>query len=230
MSAAAPQTEAGALMDDGARERAVKSVIEGVHRDTDADLVFDTNRNWTTKMSVLARLFPDFRMVAMVRPMAWVFDSIERKHRESPCSVSGIFPPNALTARERAAAMVRTDGFAGGPSQALRDACFGPEGHRILVVDYQALAKEPGTVLNVIYRHVGAVAWHGHDFSHVYFDADTFDARLGLDGLHRVQGDVRPPDRSLSLPPDLAEALARHDWWQHDVGNAVIIRDPSALS
>jgi sulfotransferase len=43
-----------------------------------AEVIFDTNRGWCAWTPAIARLFPDARVIACVRELPWVIDSIER--------------------------------------------------------------------------------------------------------------------------------------------------------
>lgn len=52
---------------------------------------FDTNRGWTARLDLLARLFPDFRMICCVRHVPWIIDSVERLVRRNPFELSKIF-------------------------------------------------------------------------------------------------------------------------------------------
>jgi len=42
------------------------------------DVVFDTGRVWCSKLPLLATLFPNSRVIACVRGLPWVLDSMER--------------------------------------------------------------------------------------------------------------------------------------------------------
>ncbi len=46
------------------------------------------------------------------------------------------------------------------------------------------------------------------------FNAQNFDAQLGIDGLHRVHPKVEPRPRQTILPPDLFERYAKLTFWR----------------
>ena len=52
---------------------------------------FDTSRGWTARIDLLARLFPEARMICCVRPIPWIIDSVERLLRRNPFQLSKIF-------------------------------------------------------------------------------------------------------------------------------------------
>ena len=52
---------------------------------------FDTNRGWTTRIELLAALFPQSKMICCVRPIPWILDSVERLIRKNSFELSKIF-------------------------------------------------------------------------------------------------------------------------------------------
>lgn len=47
-------------------------------------LVFDTNRMWCSRLPLLEDLFPQAKVIACVRNVAWIMDSFERLYRGNP--------------------------------------------------------------------------------------------------------------------------------------------------
>src|SRR5258708_18423399 len=57
----------------------------------DAGVVFDTSRLWCSRMQLLETLFPEAKVIACVRQLSWVLDSMERLERRQPVGVSKVF-------------------------------------------------------------------------------------------------------------------------------------------
>ena len=53
------------------------------YADCTAEVIFDSNRAWGAWMPAIARLFPDAKVIACVRELRWVIDSIERLIRRN---------------------------------------------------------------------------------------------------------------------------------------------------
>jgi hypothetical protein len=85
MAAAMSQRNEGAVfIDEAQRIRLLRACFEAYYADiSPTQVVFDTNRLWTTKMRALATLFPRSRVICCVRNPAWVVDSIERLIRHN---------------------------------------------------------------------------------------------------------------------------------------------------
>jgi sulfotransferase len=176
--------------------------------------VFDTHRIWCAKMPVIADLFPDAKVIACVRHAPWVIDSIERLVRKNKFEPSGIFnydPTGTVYSRcEGLSAGVGLVGFAW---NALKEAYYGDESDRLMLLTYETLTREPQKAMEAVYDFVGAPAFI-HDFDNVEYSADEFDARLGTPGLHRVGRKVEHAERRTVLPPDLFRRYENDSFWQ----------------
>jgi len=63
-----PENEPAVFIDDDQRARRCATASGGYYADIHREkLVFDTNRQWTTKLPALVELFPDLRMVCCIR-------------------------------------------------------------------------------------------------------------------------------------------------------------------
>ncbi len=76
------------------QKRAIlKSVFDAYYREMDEprEVIFDTNRLWTTRMSILQELFPGSKMICCVRNPAWILDSVETLIRRNALDNSRMF-------------------------------------------------------------------------------------------------------------------------------------------
>jgi sulfotransferase len=156
-------------------------------------LVFDTNRLWTTKLTALARLFPQSRVICCVRNPAWVVDSIERLIRRNAFEPSGIFNCDAGgTVYSWVEGLSKGDRMVGFAWNAPREAVFGGQADRLLLVRYETLTANPLHVLATTYDLIGEAPF-AHDPNHIEpaYDMIDFDKRLGTPGLHHVRSAVR---------------------------------------
>jgi sulfotransferase len=178
------------------------------------EVVFDTGRVWCSKMPLLATLFPNSKVIACVREMPWVLDSVERLIRKQPLNANKMFHfnPNG-TVYSRAEALIDVNGMVGFSFQATKDAFYGEYAPgRLLLLSYEGLTRDPKAALQAVYRFVGE-PWFEHDFDHIEYNASEFDARLGLPGLHTVKSKVSAPKRESVLPPDLFKRFVADSFW-----------------
>jgi sulfotransferase len=217
-------------IDGEQRENILRSVFDGYYRKILSEkVVFDTNRAWCSRMPALARLFPAARIIACVRDYAWIVDSFERVTRKSPFLLSKMFTPEqSQTVYSRVEHLTSPPGSAGFAWNALREAYFGEHASGLIVVDYEALTREPQRTLESLYEHLG-FPYFPHDFGNVsYAEGDEFDERIGVPGLHAVSGSVRFVERPTILPPDIFQRFSNRCFWRgpHSIKRGLTVLAP----
>ena len=91
LSEMSARNEFSVFIDDTQRERILHGLFDDFYADSPAEVIFDTSRGWCARMPALARLFPDAKVIACVREVPWVVDSIERLVQRNAFSPSS--PP-----------------------------------------------------------------------------------------------------------------------------------------
>lgn len=220
MQIMSPGSEVALTLEEGQREDILRGLFTSYYaRQTDRELIFDTNRIWTARMPLLAGLFPKSKVIACVRDVSWVIDSLERRVRESPYHFTRLFgPQNQGTVYSRVEALMHHDALVGRAWTGLKEAFYGEQADRLLVVDYDLLVRVPQKVMKLIYQFIGEPWFEGHDFDNVQFDAPAFDEALGVDGLHRVRPKIEPQTRKTILPPDLFQKFQGMEFWNELAG------------
>lgn len=215
-------SEFGPMISLQQRQRLLRGLFENYYADKeDKEVIFDTNRMWCAKLPALLDLFPDTKIIACVRNVSWIMDSIERLYRANPYENTKLFVDdnerNTVTSRvETLAQRNRLVGFAW---SALKEAYYGEQANSLLVIEYELLTQSPERVLRLVYDFIGE-PWYEHDFNHVEYDAPEFDQALGVTGLHRVRRKVEMASRSTILPPDLFEQYASLSFWKDGAGSS----------
>jgi len=198
------------------RRRLLKGLFENYYADLGAQVIFDTNRSWTTKFAAILTVFPGAKVICLVRDVAWIMDSMERMFRKNPFEHTRIFG----NAQQRATVYSRLDALSGPnslvgfPWNALKEACYADYADRLMLVDYDLLVLRPRDVFRMIYEFIDE-PYFCHDFESVVYDAPEFDAQLGMEGLHRVHKTVGPRARETILPPDLFRRFSSMSFWRH---------------
>jgi sulfotransferase len=207
--------ETAIFISDRQREAVLKGIFTAVYDDVPAGhIVFDTNRLWCTKMPVLAALFPQARVIGCVCDIPAIFDSMERLIRKNHVQPSGIFnfDPSG-TVYSRTESLGSAGGLVGFAWHALREAFFGEQSDRLMVLSYETLTAAPERAIAAIYDFLGEQPF-AHDFENVEFDASEFDRRLGTPGLHAIARRVRREERRSILPPDLIHKYEKDSFWR----------------
>ena len=170
LSEMSARNEYSVFIDDAKRERILRGLFDNFYADCTAEVIFDTNRAWCAWMPAIAKLFPDAKVIACVRELPWVIDSIERLVQRNVFSPSSMFNYSAGgTVYTRANGVAGQDGMVGGPYDALKQACYGAQKERLLLVQYETLTTDPAKTMHAIYDFIGEPAFE-HDFDHVDYD------------------------------------------------------------
>jgi sulfotransferase len=216
-------SEFGPVVTQEQRRRLLRGLFDSYYADqADKATVFDTNRLWSAKLPAILDLFPQAKVIACVRNVAWVMDSIERLYRANPYENTRLFNDGVErnTVYSRVDTLAQRNRLVGFPWTAIKEAFYSEQAKSLLLVDYDLLANAPAQVLPLIYQFIGEPWFEGHDFSQLEFDAPEFDTALGVAGLHKVRPQVSFEPRRTVLPPDLFEQYQNMSFW-HDRANSL---------
>ena len=140
-------------------------------------------------------------MICCVREVPWIIDSIERQAQRNPFELSGLFGYEAGgTVYTRVARVAGSEGMVGYALDALREACFGAHSDRLILLDYEALARAPGPSIKELYRQLGEPLF-SHDFDAVFYEAEA--SRFGAGHAWPARGQR---SRGVAPAPDGAAA------------------------
>jgi len=208
-------SEWGPQVDVDRRRALLRGIFTSYYAGIDQEVIFDTNRTWTAKLPVLLDLFPEAKVIACVRNVAWIMDSIERLYQANPYENTRLFSGDAerSSVYARLEALAQRNRMVGLAYSALKEAYYGANGRSMLVVEYDLLTQRPAEVVPLIYKFLGEAPF-AHDYDRLQFDTPAYDEGLGLKGLHKVRERVSFERRETILPPDLFDQYARLSFWR----------------
>lgn len=214
------RNEAAMFIEEAQRRDVLKGLFTNYYYMIQKDkLVFDTNRLWCAKLPALTQLFPKARIVCCVRDLPWIMDSIERLVRKNAFELSGMFgfePGSTVYARINRVAT--GDGMVRYAFDALKEGFFGEQASRLILVEYEALARTPKSTLQLLYTLLDEPHFD-HDFENVEYQADDFGLALGTPGLHAIRRKVEWVERQSVLPPELFQRFANDMFWRRSDAN-----------
>ncbi|MEM9280792.1 MAG: sulfotransferase [Verrucomicrobiota bacterium] len=217
-------TEMSSMVTQEQRARILRGLFENYYAGLEEEVVFDTNRVWTARLPALMKLFPESKVICLVRSVSWIMDSVERRFRDNIFEHTRLFnsPSERSSVYTRLEALSHADRLVGMPWHALREACYSDFADRLVLIDYDLLTARPAEVMKLLYEFLGEEPF-AHDFDKVDYDSPVFDNQLGLDGLHRVHSKVAPRSRKTILPPDLFQRYAKMSFW-HELPDSAAFR------
>lgn len=215
LAAVSAGSEFGPVIGVEQRRNLLRGLFSSFYQDVgNKEVIFDTNRLWCAKLPALLDLFPQARIIACARNVAWIMDSMERKFRENPFENTRIFNDDTErnTVYSRVDTLAQRNRLVGFAWSALKEAYYSEQAGSLLVVDYDLLSSVPEKVMPLVYQFLGE-PYFAHDFDRVEYDAPAFDAALGIAGMHRVREKIAFQPRTTVLPPDLFSNYSDMNFW-----------------
>lgn len=221
MQIMSPGSEVSLSLAEAQREDVLRGLFYSYYKSlADNPVLLDTNRMWTTRMPLLQALFPEAKVIACVRDVSWIMDSLERMVRGNPYHHTRLFGPNTQgTVYSRVETLIHHDALVGRAWSGLKEAFYGEQANSLLIVDYELLARFPQKVLPLVYQFIDQPWFAEHDFENIEFDAPDYDDALGVSGLHTVRKKVEFKQRGTILPPDLFKRFQGMDFWREVSGS-----------
>jgi sulfotransferase len=209
------------------RKALLRGLFDSYYADVDKEVIFDTNRAWSARLPLVHDLFPQAKVIACVRNVAWIMDSFERMYRANPYEHTRLFGAAGArgTVYSRLDGLAQHDQTVGYAWSALREAFYGEHASSLLLIDYELLTRAPAKVLPLVYDFLGEPHFE-HDFDNVEYDAEEFDQQLGAPGLHRVKRQVKFTPRPTVIPPDLFDKFNQMSFWNDTSGSAANVIAP----
>ncbi len=108
----------------------------------------------------------------------------DRQHRAAGIPAQRVWPIIDLqlkTAAQSTAAptgVASQNGMVGAPYDALKQACYGAQKDRLLLVQYETLTTDPAKTMHAIYAFIDEPAFE-HDFDHIDYAVTECDERAG---------------------------------------------------
>jgi sulfotransferase len=226
MSEASSKNDFSFDVSDEQRIALLRGLVENFYSvQADTEVVFDTSRLWCSRMQLLDTLLPGVKVIACVRQLAWVLDSMERLVRKQPVSVSKVFRFDTnTTVYSRIEALTDPRGMVGFAYQATKEAFYGPYAqNQLLMLTYESLASDPAAAVRAVYQFLDE-PWFEHDFDNIEYNADEFDARVGMPGLHSVRPKVESIERQPILPREIFGRFANEAFWMDPKNNVNQVR------
>ena len=211
---------------DEQRVALLRGLVENFYsHQAGANVMFDTSRLWCSRMQLLNTLFPGVKVIACVRKLAWVLDSMEKLVRRQPVSVSKVFRFDTnTTVYSRIEALTDPRGMVGFAYQATKEAFYGPQAQdHLLMLTYESLESDPAAAMRAVYEFLDEPSFE-HDFDHIEYNADEFDARVGMPGLHSVRPKVESTERQPILPREIFGRFAIEAFWLDPRNNVNQVR------
>jgi sulfotransferase len=208
-------SESNHLIDEDRRKSLLRSVVSAYYEAVEPPTIFDTNRGWTAKTSLLKALYPQTKIICCVRDLPWILDSFERiatKNALWNASLTDAEASQTVTTRCDALMDVKKEGQVVKPYYFLEEGMMlNPD--MIMLVEYEMLCKQPESVMRELYDFIDK-PYFDHDFNNVEYDNEVYDKSLNMKSLHTVRKQITWEERPSILPKSVWEKYSDKEFWR----------------
>ena len=190
----------------------LKGIFENYYSETEADLIFNTSREWTFLTPLISDLFPESKYIVCVRDINWILDSFERAQRKNPYNKTSYGGSITNSVYARIDNLMSENGIIMNPYNGIRQAIVSNEKYKLFFIEYDNLAKKPEETIKLLYSFLEE-EYFEHDFNNVGKRFDEYDSYVGTD-LHTVRKKVEFIKRDFILPPDILREFSNMEFWR----------------
>jgi sulfotransferase len=170
--------------------RSLRAFCDAWHeRDDGRSVIFDKSRGWVHHILMVRKVYPDCKILLVIRDLKEIFASIEKQHQKNPL-FDEAQNPQMKTIMGRAQAMFSNQGIVGGPLNGIYDILNRKLG--VSIVRYEQLADRPAAMMKEIYEYLEEELFE-HDFEDIENTATDPDAFYLHKFPHDGSGKVEPP-------------------------------------
>jgi len=191
----------------------LRNIAETFHDAPDKTLYFNHNRSWCNKIHILKRLYPDLKLIVLVRDIGWILDSFERLYRKNPYHIPIYFKENFKMNNVFTRCEVYMESLINPVYYGVRDMFWSGE-HNFLSIHYDDLVIRPEVVMRNVYNYIEQ-PYYEHDYNNVTSDYDQFDRLMRMPDMHNVRSKVEYIERKTVIPPEIFNKFGDMNVWKN---------------
>lgn len=208
-------SESSPNMPDQQREAILKGIVDGYYTQLTKNIVFDTNRGWTSETNLLKKMYPYTKIICCVRDIIWILDSFEKIANKNPYHLNKLIDEEAshcIHTRCEGLMDVKKGGTVIKPWYWLQEGLLANK-DMIMLVEYDQLAKQPEKTMKKLYEFINQ-PYYQHDFDNVEYSNPAFDLGISAPDLHTVKGKVEYHERTTILPEEIIKKYSNMEFWR----------------
>lgn len=194
-------------------DNVLRGILENYHSDEGKEVFFDHNRYWSGRHDLLNRLYPDHKMILMVRDIGWILDSYELLAKNNIYK-RPLYSPAVSNSDVYARCNSILDKSIYPVLQSMRDLLHSNRSN-VLIIEYDLLASNPEMVMRNIYQHIEE-PYFNHYFDNIS-DVDnyaSFDEYINMPGIHKLRTKVSLETRNTVIPRDIWNRVNGLEIWK----------------
>ena len=189
---------------------------------TDRPYVISKSRGWGVHYGFLNEIFPQPKIICMVRDLRDIYSSMEKNHRKNQHKSDNVLNWSEMRGTTTSK---RVDTWSQSPPIGLAVERLGEMIHQgidknILFVKFENLCSQPQNEFKRIYEYLD-LPYFEHDFNNIKQYTQEDDSVYGIYGDHKIQSKLTVQTSSSKdiLGKDLCKAIYSHNKWFYDYFN-----------
>lgn len=198
------------LFSDEKIDNILRSIIENFYDNEDKKVFFSHSKTWLGRTRILKRLYPDYKLIIMVRDVQWIMNSLEHLAQKNIYNI-----PKYSAGASNSNIYERCNSIINGliPNCDYIKAIINENNPNVLIIEYDTLIQSPKLVMETIYSHINE-PYFNHDFLNVTFSNKIFDIDVNMPGLHDVDGKLEYKNKNLLIPQDICDRVGYLNVWK----------------
>lgn len=187
---------------------------------TDKKYILDKSRGWGIHYDFLNKLFPQPKIVVMVRDIRDIFTSMEMKFRANPLKHNNVVNWSEL---KGTTVPKRIDVWANTPPigiavERISDMMRMGIDKKVLFIKYEELCLYPDEIMKRIYDYFELPYYTGHNFDSIEQTTKEDDQVYGIYGDHKIKNklELAPPRHNEILGKDVSDWIYNNYRWFFD--------------
>jgi sulfotransferase len=196
-------TENNLNITENQRKNLMYGIFDGYYKHIEKPVIFDSSRDWTKKTPFLKELFPDTKILCLVRDIVAILNSFEVIVSKNPFRTKALTEHKDNVFARCDGMMDKNNGIISRPWILLQEGyALNPE--MIMLIEYENLCKTPEKTMRKVYEFLEK-PYYSHDFENVEYSNENFDKACNLKDLHTVKKKVEYNPPRCVLPPEIVQ-------------------------
>ena len=199
----------------------ISGLFDNFYYDVEKPVCFSTNRNWATQFHILNAIYPNAKIICVVRDIVEILNSFEWLYQKNPFKISAVYGPTLKENEDEPSFVSKnvyqrsygTLTYIDRHLSALKEIYFGPYNHKMMLIEYKHLCENPTNVIKNLYEFIEEPLY-SHDFNKLEYENISYDYHMNAPGMHTVRKNVQSDNKSLILPFDIIEKCTGMEFWR----------------
>lgn len=202
----------GFAISETKRKNILSGLFESYYQDVNKEVIFDTNRYWTTFKHAIPAIDPNMKYVCLVREIPLILNSFEKAFYKNPLHIGKIYDisPIHVTSEERCKYIFENKILQ--HVKFIREIINSPYKDNFLFLEYEYLCENPQEVMKNVYNFIEE-PYFEHDFNNVQSEHYLMDLYDNAPNFHTTESVLTKRSPTIITPKEVLEKYNIGKYW-----------------